>query len=204
MRFAKYRKILVYVLTFLTYIWSGYGADLLGNLRDAVLAAETVFGDFFHDAITVAKKFKDVHEVIDAAADDSCVFTCPNGAPPKPNKNHKPESNGCGSFGLEKVYQEFFATPQITACCDVHDICYDTCNSDKEKCDLEFKRCLYKYCDSFESSSTKVVNACRTTAKLCFSGTTTLGCKSYIEAQKNACYCNDRWNNKYTETKRRA
>lgn len=39
-------------------------------------------------------------------------------------------------------------------CCDAHDICYDTCSSDKELCDLDFKRCLYKYCDSFEKSST--------------------------------------------------
>lgn len=80
MRFSKYRKILIYFLTFLTYAWSGYGADLLGNLRDAVLAAEAVFGDFFQDAITVARKFKIVHEVIDAAAEDTCVFTCPGGS----------------------------------------------------------------------------------------------------------------------------
>lgn len=38
----------------------------------------------------------------------------------------------------------------MTKCCDAHDICYDTCNNDKEVCDMEFKRCLYKYCDSYQ------------------------------------------------------
>lgn len=39
----------------------------------------------------------------------------------------------------------------MTKCCDAHDICYDTCNNDKEVCDMDFKRCLYKYCDTYES-----------------------------------------------------
>jgi len=68
------------VLTFLAYAWSGYGAGLLANLRDAVLAAETVFQDLFANAITVAKKIKDIHEVFDAAVEEHCVFQCPDGA----------------------------------------------------------------------------------------------------------------------------
>lgn len=99
----------------------------------------------------------------------------------------------------------------MTKCCDLHDICYDTCNSDKEVCDLEFKRCLYRYCESYEKTvggntivkgkitgcnDCKKCNmvylfrtACKTAAKLLFTGTLTLGCKSYIDAQTNACYC---------------
>ena len=73
------RKFLIYALTFLAYAWSGYGAGLLGNLRDAVLAAETVFSDFFETAITVAHKIKDIHEVFDAAVEENCIFQCPNG-----------------------------------------------------------------------------------------------------------------------------
>lgn len=79
MDFSQYRKILVYVLTFLAYAWSGYGAGLLGNLRDAVLTAESVFQDLFENAITVAKKIKDIHEVFDAAVEENCVFHCPGG-----------------------------------------------------------------------------------------------------------------------------
>ncbi|XP_012252841.2 group XIIA secretory phospholipase A2 [Athalia rosae] len=196
MRFSKYRKILVYAVTFLAYAWSGYGADLLGNIRDAVLSAESIFGDFFQNAVTVAKKFRDVHEVIDAAAEDSCIYRCPGGALPKPNWNHKPKSNGCGAMGLEQ-FQEFFTNDEIKICCDNHDICYDTCNSDKEKCDLDFKRCLYKYCDTLESTSINVMRACRAAAKLYFAGTTTFGCKSFLDSQKQACYCNEKWNSRY-------
>ncbi|KAG4077660.1 hypothetical protein HA402_003223 [Bradysia odoriphaga] len=41
----------------------------------------------------------------------------------------------------------------MASCCDDHDICYDTCNKDKELCDLDFKRCLYSYCDKYEKST---------------------------------------------------
>jgi len=37
---------------------------------------------------------------------------------------------------------------EVTLCCNEHDICYDTCNSDKEKCDFALRRCLYRICDS--------------------------------------------------------
>lgn len=40
----------------------------------------------------------------------------------------------------------------MALCCNEHDICYDTCNKDKELCDLDFKRCLYNYCDSLKTS----------------------------------------------------
>lgn len=75
----QYRKFLVYTVTFLAYAWSGYGAGLLENLRDAILSAETVFQDLLENAITVAHKIKDVHEVLDAAVEENCVYKCPNG-----------------------------------------------------------------------------------------------------------------------------
>lgn len=75
----RYRKFFIYILTFLAYAWSGYGAGLLSNLRDAVLATESIFEDFFQNAITVARKIKDIHEVFDAAVEESCVFKCPTG-----------------------------------------------------------------------------------------------------------------------------
>lgn len=80
MDLSRYRKFVIYGLTFLAYAWSGYGSGLLSNLRDAVLAAETVFQDFFVNAITVARKIKDLHEVFDAAVEENCVFRCSDGA----------------------------------------------------------------------------------------------------------------------------
>lgn len=79
MDLTRYRKAIIYLLTFLAYAWSGYGAGLLSNLRDAVLAAETVFQDFFQNAIIVARKIKDIHEVFDAAVEENCIFQCADG-----------------------------------------------------------------------------------------------------------------------------
>lgn len=72
-------KLLVYALTFLGYAYSGYGSGLLDNLREAVLAAETVFGDVVRNVISVAQKFKIMHDVFDAAVEETCIFKCPNG-----------------------------------------------------------------------------------------------------------------------------
>lgn len=83
-------------------------------------------------------------------------------------------------------------------CCNEHDICYDTCNKDKEMCDLDFKRCLYAYCDTHEKTAVGniVVKGCKAASKMLFTGTLTLGCKSYLDSQARTCYCpNDTSNN---------
>lgn len=76
-------------------------------------------------------------------------------------------------------------------CCDAHDICYATCNKDKELCDIDFKRCLYNHCDTYDKSTagSLVVKGCKAAAKMLFTGTITLGCRSYLDAQELACYC---------------
>lgn len=74
-----YRKIFIYVLTFAAYAYTGIGSTMLRNLKDAVLSAESVFGDMFRNAITVAEKFRSLHEVFDAAVEEDCIFACPEG-----------------------------------------------------------------------------------------------------------------------------
>lgn len=78
------------------------------------------------------------------------IITIFTGQKPVRNRNHIPSSDGCGSLGFE-ISNEYLPIEQMTKCCDNHDICYDTCNSGKEVCDLEFKRCLYNYCDTYKS-----------------------------------------------------
>lgn len=106
------------------------------------------------------------------------------------NKLHTPTSDGCGSMGM-KIDSEYLPSAEMARCCDAHDICYDTCNSDKELCDLDFKRCLYKFCDTFEKSTAGdvLIKGCKAAAKMLFTGTMTLGCKSYLDAQQRACFC---------------
>lgn len=106
------------------------------------------------------------------------------------NKLHVPAFDGCGSLGM-KIDTEYLPAPEMARCCEAHDICYDTCNSDKDLCDLEFKRCLYKYCDTFEKGPTgeMLIKSCKAAAKMLFTGTLTLGCKAYLNSQQKACYC---------------
>ncbi|XP_060522303.1 group XIIA secretory phospholipase A2 [Cylas formicarius] len=187
---VPYGKIAVYVLTFIGYIYSGYGSGLLGNLRDAILSAETIFGGAIKNVVKIAQKFRSYQDVFDRAVEEECVFKCPNGAIPKPNRFHVPSSDGCGSLGL-KIHSDYLPVAAMEQCCNEHDICYDTCNKDKEVCDVDFKRCLYKYCDSYSNSvaGQTIIKGCKAAAKVLFTGTLTLGCKSYIDSQTKACYC---------------
>jgi len=186
-----YMRVAIYALTFLTYAYSGYGSNLIASLRDSIIAAEAVFGDVFKNAIHLAKKFKSVHEIFDAAVDENCVFTCPGGERPVRNKFHQPSADGCGSLGIG-ISTEYLPAAEMATCCDNHDICYDTCNKDKELCDLDFKRCLYSHCDKYEKSTVGgelMVKGCKTAAKMLFTGSVTLGCRPYLNAQSKACYC---------------
>lgn len=110
--------------------------------------------------------------------------------PPKQNRYYQPSSNGCGSLGLN-INTEYLPAVEMENCCNSHDICYDTCNRDKELCDLDFKRCLYNYCDTHEKSTVGsiVAKGCKAAAKMLSTGTITLGCKSYLDSQERACYC---------------
>lgn len=72
-------RIAIYLLTFLTYAYSGYGSNIIYNLRDAIIAAEAVFGDVFKNLIHVARKFQTVHQVFDAAVEETCIYKCPGG-----------------------------------------------------------------------------------------------------------------------------
>lgn len=165
----SYWKIGIYVLTFLTYAYSGYGSGTIRTLRDSLIAAEAVFEDVFKNVIYLARKFKTVSEVFDAAAgaDEKCTFRCPTSKchvqhvnikniihflssdpdkPPLRNKYYTPSANGCGIAGM-KISKEYLPTVDMEHCCNEHDLCYDTCNNDKEMCDLDFRRCLLKICD---------------------------------------------------------
>lgn len=90
-----------------------------------------------------------------------------------------------------KINTEYLPAKEMEECCNSHDICYDTCNSDKELCDLDFKRCLYKYCDTYDKGVVGdiVTKGCKGAAKMLFTGTMTLGCKSFLDGQQRSCHC---------------
>lgn len=112
------------------------------------------------------------------------------GASPQRNKYYQPSSDGCGSLGM-KINSEYLPAVEMENCCNAHDICYDTCNKDKELCDLDFKRCLYNYCETHQESTVGsiIAKSCKAAAKMLFTGTITLGCRSYLDSQERACFC---------------
>ncbi|XP_033730824.1 group XIIA secretory phospholipase A2-like [Pecten maximus] len=117
-----------------------------------------------------------------------CKYSCPNAKQvTKPRKDHVPTSNGCGSYGMVLNTEKL---PKMTKCCDSHDICYDTCNTNKESCDRIFKQCLEVMCSDLAGSlSREEFEGCEATAELMYQGTVALGCGSFKEGQKNACEC---------------
>ncbi|ESP04645.1 hypothetical protein LOTGIDRAFT_135845 [Lottia gigantea] len=82
--------------------------------------------------------------------------------------------------------------PVVTKCCDKHDICYDTCNENKENCDDQFRVCLQQVCRKVKdvfSTDAYNGNICESTADMMYTGVFGLGCKSFKDSQKNACLC---------------
>ena len=43
----------------------------------------------------------------------------------------------------------------MTSCCNKHDICYDSCGTDRDECDDEFKQCLDKMCRELKKDLSK-------------------------------------------------
>ncbi|KRK02148.1 uncharacterized protein Dyak_GE29205 [Drosophila yakuba] len=54
----SWMKVAIYLLTFLTYAYSGYGSSTIVHLRDAIIAAEAIFGDVFKNLIVLVRKFR--------------------------------------------------------------------------------------------------------------------------------------------------
>lgn len=68
----------------------GYAGDI-GNVLKEVSTGLQKLG----------QHVKNFEEFLDATVDEDCFFECPPGQLAKPRPGHKPEANGCGSYGLE-------------------------------------------------------------------------------------------------------
>ena len=76
--------------------------------------------------------------------------------------------------------------PEMTPCCDVHDMCYDSCGNSKKQCDKDFEECLLGVCTN-PSSGTK--DDCEGMANILSAGVGMFGCNAYQMSQKKACHC---------------
>lgn len=164
----------------------GYAGEL-GNLMKEVSSGVQKLG----------QQVKNFEDFLDATVDEDCYFECPPGQVAKKRPGHKPESNGCGAYGLEQfITADMLPVTGFVDCCDVHDFCYETCGNDKDECDLKFKKCLYRKCSAMKEEGGSAalkhklsVVGCKASAKILYTGTTAVGCKPYLDAQQSACIC---------------
>jgi len=73
----------------------------------------------------------------------------------------------------------------MTGCCNGHDVCFDTCNTDYDDCDETFKRCMHEKCRAEYADS----DACHEVADLYYNGVRLFGCGLYEHTQSEACIC---------------
>jgi len=172
-----------------------FGGGFFGSLESM---ANTVGGylrsatPYLKEGLQMAQR---AEQWVDSVIAEECLYTCKNNRHvPVAKPGHVASSNGCGSAAsgifdhtetsLIKVERGF------TKCCNRHDLCYDTCNSDKDLCDIEFKKCLYSVCRS-DSNKLSFIDGktCKLKAKLFFVTVIGVGCQAYLDAQANACVC---------------
>ncbi|XP_077496821.1 group XIIA secretory phospholipase A2-like [Amblyomma americanum] len=113
-----------------------------------------------------------------------CRFQCPGSLKPSPRPLHRRSSNGCGTEAF-RLPASALPHPDFEACCNEHDLCYDTCLADKAQCDTSFDACMANICDTKVSSK----DSCLSTAGLFTTMTKNLGCEAFLESQKQACVC---------------
>ncbi|KTG03428.1 hypothetical protein cypCar_00009029 [Cyprinus carpio] len=70
--------------------------------------------------------------------DGVCQYRCRYGKAPQPRAGYQmPEPDGCSTSLLG--FQFDMGVPAMTKCCNQLDICYDTCGSNKYRCDTKFR-----------------------------------------------------------------
>ncbi|MEQ2185671.1 hypothetical protein GOODEAATRI_020707, partial [Goodea atripinnis] len=122
--------------------------------------------------------------------DGLCRYRCSDGYKPMPRPGYRhPPPNGCGSplFG----FQFDLGIPSMTKCCNQHDRCYDTCGREKHDCDEQFQDCLETICRNVQRTLglAQSVQACESAVTLLFDAVMHLGCKPYLDSQREACVC---------------
>ncbi|XP_030298530.1 group XIIB secretory phospholipase A2-like protein isoform X2 [Sparus aurata] len=109
---------------------------------------------------------------------------------PQPRPGYQAsEPDGCSSSLVG--FQLDLGIPAMTQCCNQLDVCYDTCGTSKYDCDSKFRSCLHGICSDLNKSLGFVnrVQACETMADTLFNTVWTLGCRSYMNSQRAACFC---------------
>lgn len=121
--------------------------------------------------------------------EDNCEYRTTN-----PVKNNPNKPNGCGAEGGIKFPSlfsggQFLLKPVYVSfedACNQHDICYGTCNSEKQTCDKNFEDNLIEACFT-GAADIKHINQCTRYATAYAIAVKTMGGNAYNDAQDSAC-----------------
>lgn len=108
----------------------------------------------------------------------------------RPRPGHTPSANGCGSSGISNTLCGISPWKDLfTQCCNDHDRCYDTCNSDRGVCDNIFLICMAGRCDNLDNWYHRYW--CQRDSAAYYYSVRFFGGGAYSSAQENACICCD-------------
>ncbi|XP_068247073.1 group XIIB secretory phospholipase A2-like protein [Palaemon carinicauda] len=187
----KFYILLTLFLTSSQAFGESYFETLYQSMAQAQETLKEVAVNVNNGLKILTRTMKFVENFVDSTVEEDCVYSCRSNKIPIPNPKHVPDFNGCGSLGVF-FDKEDLSRPEMEGCCNEHDLCYDTCGSDKEVCDRKFKSCLYNTCKENEKDMDMFSSkTCKGGAKLLYTATMALGCASYKDAQSNACICVD-------------
>lgn len=117
-------------------------------------------------------------------------------------EDHVPSSNGCGSPPVnvpDDPMQQILFQPScsFTSACNAHDVCYDTCNNEKNSCDFNFRIRIRDLCDFCANdhypgnffARQLYLAICNAMAEVYFAfvNFSPAGQSAYDNAQNNAC-----------------
>lgn len=110
-------KLSLTAITILLLNHSKFGQSQPGyGIYDTLRGYAGEFGNVLKEVSTglqkLGQQIRSFEEFLDATVDEDCYFECPPGQLAKARPGHKPQTNGCGSFGLE-VSQKY-----KNYCCD--------------------------------------------------------------------------------------
>lgn len=121
---------------------------------------------------------------------------CKETRTPRPrSEKYKPSKNGCGSkdFDVPDTWpaEGRGRKANFTPACNKHDVCYGTCQKDKDACDKAFCRDLKQACKSTwpNAADSKRRGGCEDRADYYCAGVILAGDAAYWNAQAEACHC---------------
>lgn len=101
---------------------------------------------------------------------------------------YRPTVNGCG---VGRGVPQGFGKASFRPACNAHDICYGTCNKEKEACDGTFRDALDDACSKAYPGPRNAAlrKRCGETAEIYTGAVGFLGSSAYVRAQEEACIC---------------